>query len=100
MFTLMPPSALEQRIKRSPNTRNSSELILKPKALTYHWVVFSGAGDFRSMWVIRYGMRAPPRWWVDKIRLPAQYNRPEDSHCPGLRLRSPHRPPSQRQQQE
>src|SRR4029450_193360 len=51
------------------------------------------------MWLIRYGMRAPPRWWVDKIRLPAQYNRPEDSHGPGLRLRSPHRPPSYREQQ-
>jgi hypothetical protein len=47
MFTLMPPSALEQRMKRSPNTRTSSELILKPKALTYHWAVFSGSGDFR-----------------------------------------------------
>src|SRR5712664_1939390 len=57
MLTIMPPSSLWQRTKRSPNTRTSSFRILKPNAFAYHSAVFRGSGAFRWMWLIRYAMR-------------------------------------------
>src|SRR5262245_63732411 len=59
MLTAMPPSSLWQRMKRSPNTRVSSLMILKLNAPTYHSAVLRGSGDFRWMWLIRNGMAAP-----------------------------------------
>src|SRR5438552_11139027 len=56
MFTLIPPSALLQRRKRSPNTRVSSLVIWKSKAFTYHSAVFFGSGAFRWMWLMRKPM--------------------------------------------
>src|SRR5947209_2269803 len=58
MFTIMPPSALWHRMKRSPKTRTSSPRFLKAKASTYHSAVFRGSGAFRWMWLIRYAMDA------------------------------------------
>src|SRR5712692_6318384 len=51
MLTLMPPSALAHRTKRSPNTRTVSLVISKPNAVTYHSAVFRGSGAFRWMWL-------------------------------------------------
>src|ERR1044071_7787952 len=56
MLTAMPPSALLQRRKRSPNTRTSSLAIWKSNAFTYQSAVLFGSGDFRWMWLMRKPM--------------------------------------------
>src|SRR5947207_5331909 len=56
MFTLIPPSALLQRRKRSPKTRVSSLVIWKSNAFTYHSAVFFGSGAFKWMWLMRKPM--------------------------------------------
>src|SRR5215212_8311166 len=56
MFTLIPPSSLLHRRKRSPNTRVSSLVIWKLNALTYQSAVFFGSGDLRWMWLMRKPM--------------------------------------------
>jgi hypothetical protein len=47
MFTFTPPSGEAQRMKRSPKTRVSSLVMVKPNALTYQSAVRRGSGDFR-----------------------------------------------------